>query len=50
MIRSETLGEGLRYREDEELAGHALIEPAWEMSLAEYEEWLAATREDWSPA
>lgn len=50
MIRSESLGEGLRYTEDEELAGHVLIEPVSEMSLAEYEEWLASTREDWGPA
>lgn len=50
MIQSDDLGAGLRYREDEELAGHGFIEPTWEMSYAEYEERLAATREGWRPA
>jgi hypothetical protein len=50
MIRSDDLGEGLRYREDEDLAGHAFIEPTWTMPLEEYEERLELTREAWSPA
>lgn len=41
------LPSSLVYREDEDLAGHGFIEPAFTMDLADYEDAIAATRSSW---
>jgi hypothetical protein len=48
MIEEDVLIEGLLYRPDpDDPAKHGFIEPAWRMSVEDYEELLALTRDDW---
>jgi hypothetical protein len=47
-IDDTEIGDGLAYREDEdEPLPHGVVEPAWRMEFAQYEELLAATRDVW---
>jgi hypothetical protein len=47
-IEEEEIGEALNYRLDEPPPGHGVIEPAWRMTLEEYELGLAETRDAWT--
>jgi hypothetical protein len=47
-IQEEDLGDALNYRLDEPPPGHGVIEPAWRMTLEEYELALAETRDVWT--
>jgi hypothetical protein len=47
-IQEEEIGEALNYRLDEPPPGHGVIEPAWRMTLEEFELALAETRDAWT--
>jgi hypothetical protein len=47
-IEEEHLGEALTYRLDEPPSHHGVIEPAWRMTLEDYELALAETRDAWT--
>jgi hypothetical protein len=47
-IEEEDLGDALTYRLDEPPPHHGVIEPAWRMTLDEYELALAETRDAWT--
>lgn len=47
-IEEEELGAALVYRLDEPPPRHGVIEPAWRMTLEEYELAIAETREAWT--
>ena len=47
-VEVEDLGDALVYRSSEPPPMHGVIEPAWKMTLEDYELALAETREVWT--